>query len=407
MTQLYWLTFYKIKLMLKSRVLLVVTLLMPLLFTGLLGGLSDYSSQNLIPVVIVDQDHSEYSQLVVKRLSQKPGLKVILTNQATAEKLVKNFQAEVAFVIKKGFQQAVMKEKVEQAILLIKSPLSLSYGIIQEMLAGEVLRLWSNAAAANWVVQEYQDFNLHTSQPDGALWQRAWQATDAKWEPKPLVQLEYQELVGAGPPIKVERIGTVAGSVTTGITVMLLMAIGLFYSGWIVEERNNGTLQRMQAIQGLANPLLAHLLATILTGLAQLGLLVALTKIFYHNQFLSAGYQYLLLAAYLFNIAALGLLFSVLCKTTAQLQSSIPLLTLSSSFLGGCFWSYLDPPKTLQLLALFTPQGWVLKGLEAAKRGEVTLPQVLLPSMVLLCSGVVMGLLAYWRVRIDYPSTKW
>lgn len=166
---------FRLKMLWRDRGYLLAMLCVAPLVALLMGGIQSFNTAGEIPVVMVDQDHTDLSRLVVSRFAEQPGIRVAQVTEAQARDLVANYQVEVAFIIKKGFKEGLLREEIDGGITLLKSPVALSYGVIQEMLASQVQRLWADAAAANWVADEYgQD-----------LWQEAWDEADGLWQPKP------------------------------------------------------------------------------------------------------------------------------------------------------------------------------------------------------------------------------
>lgn len=400
MYQIYKLALFKLKIMCKDKVFLAAMLIIPLGFTLLTGSAQSYEKQNLIPVVVVDNDQSDYSRLIVQRLARKQGIKVLYAGESKAVDLVENYKAEVAFIIKKGFKDSILNESIEESITLIKSPNSLSYGIIQEILASEVIRLAANTSAANRVIEIYNKYGLQLPNQPRDLWSDAWSYADSLWEPEPLMKLEYKELEGTAVKKVEHRPVPVISSSSTGMLIMFLMLLIMFNSSWLIEERNNSTLKRLVLVPGLlAKFYIANMVALFFTSALQVFLFVLITKVIFGVIIFTSYLQYLVLAAYILAVIALGMLFSATFRTQAQLQTGAPVLALLTGFLGGCFWSFLDPPGTLKSLALLTPQGWALNSLKDIMVKDYDITFIVISVAVLLLSGLVISIFSYRRIR--------
>ncbi|QNB47899.1 hypothetical protein BR63_17535 [Thermanaerosceptrum fracticalcis] len=400
MSQLLIITFYKIKILAKDKGFLIVMVLVPLLFAFLVSGVQSYEKQNLIPVVIADEDNSDYSRLLIERLAGKEGIQLIVTDKTKAENLVKNYQAEVAFIIKRGFKEAILQENINESITLLKSPVSLSYGIIQEMLASEVMRLASNASAANWVTKIYKQFQLQMTGQPSDLWGSAWKYADSLWEPEPLMKMEYRELGSTGIIVPTHKTLPIISLQSLGMILMFLMFFIMFNSSWLIEERNNFTLQRLVIVPGLLPKyFLANILSLLVLALVQLGIFLSLTRLFFHIFLFTSFYHYIILILYILAVIALGLFLSVFLKTPAQLQAGAPAISLLTSFIGGCFWSFLDPPETIKIMSLFTPQGWALRMIKDLVLNNYVFTDLLRTCLALIVFTLFMLAAAYWKIR--------
>lgn len=389
---------YKFKVLIKDKMLITLLVFMPLFFTLLVGGVQDYEKQQVIPIAVVDSDQSTYSQLVIERFTKKGGVQVLEIEEVEkARELVKSYQVEAAFIIKQGFQERINQEKIDQTITVLKSPNSLSYVLIQELLASEVIRLAANEAAANWVMTIYEKENLKLTREEPDLWSAAWDYTDSLWEPKPLMTMEYQELAGEGQSTVERRTIPVLSSLTLGMILFFLMLLLLFNSSWLIEERNNSTLKRIKMLPGLLQKYFAaNLLFLFILGLIQVCFLVLVVKLIFGVAIFTSLYQYVLIICYLLAVIAVGMWLSVLFKTPMQLQSAAPLAALLTSVLGGCFWAFIDPPELIRIFSFFTPQGWVIKGFQ----DSLTIGQSNLKTIfILLFFTLIVYLISYKRIK--------
>ncbi|HWJ02703.1 MAG TPA: ABC transporter permease, partial [Verrucomicrobiae bacterium] len=389
-------TGYRLKLMLRDRVMLAALLIIPLLFTLLAGSVQKYEKTNRIPVVLVDQDQSEYSKLLVARFSRAEGVDVILLDEPKAKAKVENFAAEAAFVIKPGFKEAILREQVDGTIKMLKSPNSLAAGIIEEMLAGEIMRLVSNAASANWVEREYSQYDLHMEKQPEDLWKGTWQYADSLWEPKPLMVLEYEEAAKQGVESPQRNSIPVLSTTSLGMLLMFLLLFILANCSWLIEENQNFTLKRIVLIPGLLGRFfLAHILALfVLASLVVVCFVLITGLVFKANIFISL-WQFLIIGAYILSAISLGMFMAAWLKTPRQLQSTLPMVVLLTSFVGGCFWSFMDLSHSLKILSRFTPQGWALASMLDILANNYTMGEVLQAVGVLLFSALALFSLSY------------
>lgn len=96
------------------------------------------------------------------------------------------------------------------------------------------------------------------------------------------------------------------------------------------------------------------------------------------------------ITAFVFCITCLGLFLAGALKTGKQLQAFTPVLVVSTSMLGGCFWPLdIVQSKVLLGLAKFIPQTWALSSLENIVMKGQSPAVVLIPAGVLIAMGLL------------------
>ena len=376
-------------------------LLIPLLITFMVGHVQTYERQNRVPIALVDEDNSAYAKQVVNGFAKHQEIQVIQTDETKALSLVENYQAEAAFIIQKGFAEAVQRGDIEGIITLVKSPNSQSYDLIKDMLASEVMRLHMNVAAADWTLRLYKENHLYQGQQsDQELWQSVWDYADSLWEPQPMMTLDYQERRGAFAVTEEHIPISVLTSVSTGMVIMFLMLMIMFHSSWIIEERNNATLKRLISISGLLRKYyMASIIALFCLAGLQLLLMALLMKVLFGVHLFWGSWQGVILATYIFAVIALGMLLASLFKTPVQMQAGAPAIALLTSIVGGCFWSFIEPSKQLKELAFCTPQGWALEAMKGIAMETYQIQDVLTTALLLLLFGLVVCVVSFWRIK--------
>ncbi|MTH54669.1 hypothetical protein GKZ89_14800 [Bacillus mangrovi] len=190
-----------------------------------------------IPVAVVDQDQSDLSKTLIKRLKQQERLELEETGSKEAQNLLLREETDTVFIIKNGFEEAVNNGDREELIELRTTPLSVASGVVREMAASEIIRLTSNAKAADRVEKLADQYNA-AFPASGNLRDEAYQYADQQWEPEPLMTIEYNEAAvsGAQMPETGEKAGFLPGplQIWTAITLVLCM----ISCDWIIKERD-------------------------------------------------------------------------------------------------------------------------------------------------------------------------
>ncbi len=102
-----------------------------------------------VPIGWIDEDDTEFSQLLLKNVE---ALNVVWVTFGDRDTLVANLQTgriEGVFVIKEGFEQTIKSGGFEGTLQLLRSPYSTAAGVISESVGSEALRLWLACSSAN------------------------------------------------------------------------------------------------------------------------------------------------------------------------------------------------------------------------------------------------------------------
>lgn len=383
-----------------------------------------------IPVALVDQDHSPYSQLVIERVSQEPLVQAFLISEEEARRLILQGKLESAFIFKEGFMEKLEQGERQQIIEIVHAPSSLSIALIRELVGSEVIRLASNAQAANFVQKEYVERKIISTAESASLWQEAWEHTDGYWEPEPLMSIKYREFP-LSVPKQMESIDdsfleetleqnleVINQDVETsslawereqlilliGWLAALIMLLAMFLQHWLVEEREQGLLAR---VKGFSTKPARYLLGSSLPMLILLILELGIGLVIIYWQLKQHSY---LASSLLTNRVLLSLLFiytlfcfamasclALMVRTNAQLQGLGVTMVLLTSIFGGAFVPLTEWTTSFQNVALFTPQAWLLRGIRASLSGATTWAGIW-PSLLVLTSLLLCSLsLAVWR----------
>jgi len=390
-------TWYKLKMMLSDRVFFAAMVVIPLLITVSTGFALRHEKMNIVPVAVADEDNSDYSKTLLERLKGKEGLGVAITDRKNALKMLEGSKVEAVFVINKGFEDNISAGSNSGLIDLAKSPSSFAAGYVREIIAGEVMRFIADQVAVDWVRKQYRQ----SGKPVGpSLADEVIRYCDSQWVPKPLMTIDYREMQGNGTT----AVGSVsmpeAAATSAGLIIAFMMFFILYSSGWLIEERINGTLKRLASSHGaLGYSFAGNVAALMLAGALQAALFVLVNRILFKVNLFTGITPYIIFGAYLLAIISVSMLLSSLLRTPAQLQAGAPIAALLTGFAGGCFWNFADASKQVKQLALMTPQGWALEGVNRALAGQAGAQAALAPVAVLAGLAAMLLPLSYAIIK--------
>ena len=198
----------------------------------------------------------------------------------------------------------------------------------------------------------------------------------------------------------------------SAMAVMMLLFNLVAFAGTLLEERAEGTLDRLRLTpQAGRAVLLGKLLVTMLLAIVQLVLLFAFGALAFKVPVLE--HLPALAAASLtwaFAASALGLLFATACRTRKQMEGLSTLVILVMSAVGGAWFPREILPEWFQTAGLVTPVAWAMDafhGILWYGKGVLSTPElggVMVPLVVLGSGGAVMLAAAFALYQRRFES---
>lgn len=385
--------YYKLKMLLADRLFFAAMIIIPLLITVAAGYALRYEKLNTIPLAVVDEDMSVSSKLLLDRLGGKEGISLTRTDRANAMEMLEDHEAEQVYIISEGFEDSILKGESKGLIEMHSSPSSYSDGFTREVVAAEAIRIIMTNTAADNVLQKYDELGI---EKDSGFREEVTAYADTFWEPEPIFTIDYREMRGDQTE-SVERVSMPAASASsTGLIIAFIMFFMLFSSGWLVEERTNGTIKRLGAgNRALAVSFQGSVLALFAAGALQILMFSVVLKLFFGIVLFTGFWSYLVLAAYLLAVIGISMFLSSVLKTQTQLQAGAPIVAMLTGFAGGCFWNFIEMPERIRTLSLLTPQGWALSAVNALLLEPGAISAAVMHVLVLFAISLVLLPVSY------------
>ncbi len=223
--------------------LFLLLLLLPLLaFLALYPLFKSSVGDVAIPVALVDEDESQWSELVQERVAQDNRVRIIEVDRNKANEAVQKGDVEAAFVLKNGFMESIRSGNISDSVHWLRTEQSELDVFVKEQIGAEMMRLALNAKAANTL----QNWGANVD------WEEAFQHADEYWEPSPLFQMEYM----AKSP-------TQGKAPEVGLALWMFVVIALFFLyAWlwfiallngIVQDEKAGRVARVLFLRSSLN----------------------------------------------------------------------------------------------------------------------------------------------------------
>ena len=327
------------------------------IFAVIFGGRDGASGTARLPLIVVDESHTDRSRALVGALAADSSLRVILDEsagasgagaagvagaaitRARAEALVRGGAASVAMVLPAGIDTSLARfDGRGEKVLLLTDP---SDPIAPQMAMGLLQKATLTVTRA--AADEFRGADAGRPVPVDEL-------MPARTETRTVVG-EKQE-------------HSMVAFYAAGIAVMFMMFSASFAGGALIEETENGTLERLLSTGlGMTQLLGSKWLYVTLMGLAQLAVMFAWARLAFRLDVLAHLPGVVVMSVFTaMCTAAFGLVLATAARTRQQLQGLANIVILSLSAIGGSMFPRFLMSESLQRFSLIGFNAWALDG---------------------------------------------
>ncbi|MBP1995463.1 ABC transporter permease [Paenibacillus eucommiae] len=183
-----------------------------------------------------------------------------------------------------------------------------------------------------------------------------------------------------------------------GYLLILMLVCASSLSGILIKERENRTYYRL--LSSPINPR-TYVLSNIIVNLTMMMLQIAVTLLIMINMFrIDPGIPYwsMFLILMLFALVAIGLSLVIVAFSSSSSAASgmQNMILIPSSLLAGCMFPIALMPATMQQLAHFLPQYWLLDTFSNLQQG-VSMGELSLNLIILVAFAVALFLIAVYK----------
>ena len=182
----------------------------------------------------------------------------------------------------------------------------------------------------------------------------------------------------------------VLGLMMTGQMVFFAFFTGAYSMMSILREDEEGTLARLFTMPvGRTSILAGKFLSVFLMVIVQGVVLIAAAHYAFGINWGKPLAVLLALTGQVILAVGLGVLLISFVKTTKQGGPVLGGGLTALGMLGGLFTTGISMPEAFTMLAVFTPQGWIIKAWQLVLSGQ-PLPELMIPFAVMMVMGIVM-----------------
>ncbi len=387
-----------------------LTILTPVAMAALLSVLfAPKEKATEVELLVADLDQSVASAALVKAIDDADALKVVQVDLEEARHRLERGKASVALVLPKGAGEQLSASKLFSGGKSLSLPLL--YDPADGVEAGLAEGLVTKAVMTH-LAQAFTDPEQMRSMLDGARTSINLAKATGLWDgpeglPKVLddaVKVMDDEVLKPGKaapggglklPVQVAKEKVVAAGPGAsynsyahnfaGMLCMFILFAGVERGKLLVEEREGGSLQRLQVSPASRSSiLLGSALSTLAIGLVISVAIYAVAMLVFGVRVLGSwpGFVLVVLAQASF-VAGFGLFLSGIGRTSAQISSMGTFPVLVMSFLGGAWMPSFVLPDWVQSISVAVPTYWATRGLAAMTWRGLPFADALLPALVL------------------------
>ena len=403
MKKLFLIGIKDLKLMFRDRAALVFMLLAPFLLTigmGFATGRFSGSSSGLsdIPVVIVNQDKEQLGDALADVFSSEELAALMEPAESSdpqaARQLIDNDEAAAAVIIPEGFTRSIIPaegtafdesfvqpEPVKIEVYANPSRPT-SSGVVKAIVDEFVSRVEEGRTSGMTSIVQLMQAGLLNPQNAESEARALFQDVD-QTQPTAITLKTNQEGAEA---VEFDILAYMA----PGMALLFLMYTVSYGGRSILAERSQGTLPRLLVSPTSTSQVLGgKVLGIFLMGVAQVGILILASSIFFGVKWGDMLGLAVLILATVLGATGWGMLITSIARTPAQIGSLGSAIMLIFGILGGSFINLDQMPSLVRTLSKITPNAWGLDGFTTLALGG-TLPNLTEPITALLIMGAVL-----------------
>lgn len=371
----------ELKRLIADRPSLAVGIVLPIILFSLMYGAFGGEETFNATAHVADLDGGSMSTSLIERLERVEGLNVKLYTEREITDALDRSDVVYAALIPPDFTENLEMGKPTSIMFRRRGSGGDEGQIVASIIRGVAQDIASDSYVRSVVNGAAKDLDVQSSEVDRAV-------------------DEAKGVLGSGPRVTVQT-ETVGGNndayrvnrILPGILVMILMLAVTLSAQTLVQERENGTLERLLTTSLTPIQLfLGKFLAGIARAMFQAIVLLSLAFVVLRPGGLDA-FVYMLAVALLLAaaISAIGLVISAVARTPDQATWAAVSLTMFMTVFGGTFFN-LSPGSALELLSRFTLSRYAIDAFAAVVDGTETVAALGI-EITVLAGVMVVGLI--------------
>lgn len=300
----------------------------------------------------------------------------------------------VAVIIPQDFSDRTLAGEGHSQLLILSDPtLTFAPQVVQNMVRAMLDGVTGGGIAIQTVVERAQAAGMQPGPAQIQMLIDRYTTWYADFQRDMFHQPDRAALVMVAPSAdgsSENPVQKVLGLMMAGQMAFFAFFTGAYSMMSLLREDEEGTLARLFTTPVARTSILAgKFLSVVLSVIVQGVVLIAAAHYAFGINWGEPQAVVMALAGQVVAAAGLGVLLISFAKTSQQAGPVLGAGLTVLGMLGGLFTAGLSMPEAFTRLAVFTPQGWVIKAWNVVLSGGATL-ELVLPLAVLIVMGIVM-----------------
>jgi ABC-2 type transport system permease protein len=372
-------------------------LILPIIFTFILGGGTGQSQDQRIFFYVVDQANSPLSSSLLSELEKSTAVRPGLVSLEEAEKDFDDSQISAVLIIPANFTLENLQSGSAE-VELRQQPNNVRAFAIQQGVSAALTRISSAVDIAAASVSQAEALRPFPSEVEREVYFMA-SLDDAYTQLEAAPQRISEKQANTEDQVEYDpNANSAAGQMITWVFIPL---IGL--SAMFAMERQLGTLRRILVTPtSKATFLAGTVLGQVLTAVIQMAILIAFGALVLKLKWANApSATALVVICSALAAGALGTMLGTFVKTEAQGNGLSIMIGMVMAMLGGCWYPIELFPQVMRSAAQALPTYWSMQGMLDILVRDQGVEGILLESGVLLGFALVFFLIGVLRFRYE------
>jgi ABC-2 type transport system permease protein len=398
--KIFHLAWTDIRIEFSERSTLVFFLILPIVFTAILGNAMTgppADADNRLILLLTDEDETALSAELIAALNSSAIARPVSHERAEAERLLVEDDMPGLLIIPAGFEAALLAgEGVEmelQTAVADNRAIALEQAVNNA--AGQISAGVLAAQASVEAAEQIRPFADDTAQ--ATYFNASLTMAQERLQNPPVAMSSNRAVEISSQAMGGFELAS-AGQLVTWTLITLIGA-----SSVLVNERLGGTLRRLLVTPTQKATILAgKIVGWLGMGLLQMGLLIGVGALIFGVDWGNSPAA-LILVVVTFGLAAVafGLMLGALARTRSQASGLTTLFAMLMAALGGAWWPLEITPTGYQTAVQILPTTWAMKGFTGVIARGHGVAEVLPVAGVLLLFAVVFFGVGLWRFRYE------
>jgi ABC-2 type transport system permease protein len=318
-------------------------------------------------------------------------------DEDSARAAVDKQEIGIAVIIPQNFTERYLSGEKDVQVLIVSDPtLSIGPAVVEDMVTMMVDGVAGGGIAIQTIMERQQANGIQTDPAQIPAWIERYGNWYRDFQRDLFHHPEKAALVlvapSAGETETADPLQQMMGLTMAGQMIFFAFFTGAYSMMSILREDEEGTLSRLFTTPtDRTNILAGKFLAVFITVILQGAVLMVAAHFAFGVNWGEPAAMTLALAGQVVAAAGLGVLLISFVKTTKQGGPVLGGGLTAMGMLGGLFTANMPNamPAAFNMIANFTPQGWVLKAWRMVMDGQ-SASDLLVPFAVMVVMGVVM-----------------